>query len=494
MTIISTALFLVGIDMTVLYTALPTLTRALLATNSEKLWIINAYPLAMAGLLLGLGTLGDRIGHRRVFMAGLSLFGVASFGAAFSPTADILIAARALLAVGAAMMLPASISLIRQTFVTDQERAVAIGVWGSVFSGAAAVGPLIGGILLSKFWWGSIFLINVPVVMIALLLAPMLIRNIPGDPKRIWDPGSSLVVMVALVSVTYAFMEVSKPAPNGCHAGLALLSGIVFMTWFVVRQKRLVSPTVDFGLFRSPGFLGGVLAIIAGMVALVGVQLMMLQRLQLVYGFSPLQAALYFIPMSLASFVSGPLFGAILLRLGVVRGISITLLIGSAGLVGLAYFEHGAFALQLVSLIIFGFGGGAVASASSTAVMINAPEEKAGMAASIEGVSFEFGGVVGIAIMGSIATYIYSSSIVLPQDFADADRARDSLDQALLLATHLNAEAANELIAHAKAAFDLAYFGVMLAGAAIMGVLGIVFALFMKPSKSNNQTRAGANG
>jgi DHA2 family multidrug resistance protein-like MFS transporter len=281
MTIISTALFLVGIDMTVLYTALPTLTRALLATNSEKLWIINAYPLAMAGLLLGLGTLGDRIGHRRVFMAGLSLFGVASFEAAFSPTADILIAARALLAVGAAMMLPASISLIRQTFVTDQERAVAIGVWGSVFSGAAAVGPLIGGILLSKFWWGSIFLINVPVVMIALLLAPMLIRNIPGDPKRIWDPGSSLVVMVALVSVTYAFMEVSKPAPNGCHAGLALLSGIVFMTWFVVRQKRLVSPTVDFGLFRSPGFLGGVLAIIAGMVALVGVQLMMLQRLQL---------------------------------------------------------------------------------------------------------------------------------------------------------------------------------------------------------------------
>jgi MFS transporter, DHA2 family, multidrug resistance protein len=207
-----------------------------------------------------------------------------------------------------------------------------------------------------------------------------------------------------------------------------------------------------------------------------------------------LQAALYFIPMSLASFVSGPLLGAILLRLGVVRGISITLLIGSAGLVGLAYFEHGAFALQLVSLIIFGFGGGAVASASSTAVMINAPEEKAGMAASIEGVSFEFGGVVGIAIMGSIATYIYSSSIVLPQDFADADRARDSLDQALLLATHLNAEAANELIAHAKAAFDLAYFGVMLAGAAIMGVLGIVFALFMKPSKSNNQTRAGANG
>ena len=188
MSVISTALFLVGIDMTVLYTALPTLTLALHASNAEKLWIINAYPLAMAGLLLGLGTLGDRIGHRRVFMAGLFLFGIASLGAAFSPTVNVLIAARALLAVGAAMMMPASLSLIRQTFTTDQQRAVAIGVWGSVFAGAAAAGPLISGLLLSKFWWGSIFLINVPVVIIALLLAPLLIRNVPGNPKRVWDP------------------------------------------------------------------------------------------------------------------------------------------------------------------------------------------------------------------------------------------------------------------------------------------------------------------
>lgn len=485
MTVISTALFLVGIDMTVLYTALPILTHALQASNSEKLWVINAYPLAMAGLLLGLGTLGDRIGHRRIFMVGLFLFGLASLGAAFSPTVDILIATRALLAIGAAMMLPASLSLIRQTFATDQERAVAIGVWGAVFSGAAAVGPLIGGILLSKFWWGSIFLINVPVVVVALLLAPLLIPNVPGNPKRVWDPLSSLIVMVALVGLTYALMEVAKPAPNGLDAAIALLIGIVFMTWFVVRQNRSASPTVDFALFRSSGFLGGILAILAGMVALIGVQLMLLQRLQLVFGFSPLQAALFIIPMSVASFVSGPLLSAVLLRLGVERGISITLLIGAAGLAGLAYFEHASLALQLVSLIVFGFGGGASASASSTAVMINTTDDKAGMAASIEGVSFEFGGVIGIAVMGSIATYIYSSSIVLPHDFLNADRARDSIDQAFLLAEHLNAEAAQQLVAHAKAAFDLAYLGVMLAGAAIMGLLGVVFAL-VKPSKAIN--------
>jgi DHA2 family multidrug resistance protein-like MFS transporter len=292
--------------------------------------------------------------------------------------------------------------------------------------------------------------------------------------------------MIALVSLTYALMEVAKPAPDSAHAGIALLSGIIFMAWFVVRQKLSTSPTVDFALFRSSGFLGGILAIIAGMVALIGVQLMLLQRLQLVLGFSPLQAALFIIPMSLASFVSGPLLGAVLLRLGVERGIAITLLIGAAGLTGLAYFEHSAFALQLASLIMFGVGGGASASAASTAIMINAPDEKAGMAASIEGVSFELGGVIGIAIMGSIATYLYSSSIVLPHDFINADRARDSLDQALLLAGQLNAQAANQLVAHAKTAFDLAYLGVMLAGAAIMGVLGVVFVLFMKPSKASD--------
>jgi DHA2 family multidrug resistance protein-like MFS transporter len=486
MAVISAALFLIGIDMTVLYTALPTLTHALNASNSEKLWVINAYPLAMAGLLLGLGTLGDRIGHRPVFMTGLFLFGLASFGAAFSPSVGYLIAGRALLAVGAAMMMPASLALIRQIFETDHERAIAIGVWGSVYSGAAAVGPLLGGLLLSKFWWGSVFLINVPVVIVALLLTPLLIKKTSGNPNRVWDLGGSLIVMVALVSLTYALKEVVKPTPDVLLAVISLLLGVVFMAWFVGRQNRSASPTVDFTLFRSAGFLGGVLAILVSMVAFMGVQLILTQRLQLVLGLTPLQSGLFMLPMSLASFLTGPLIGSKLLRLGVERALWIALLIGATGLAGLAYFEHGTFTLQITSLFVFGFGAGATASISSTAIMINTPEEKAGMAASIEGVSFEIGGAIGVALMGSIATYLYSSSINLPTGLLDGERARDSLDQAIILAGHLNANVAKQLIVNADSAYDTAYLGVVLTGAAIMAALGIMYARFLKPTSTRS--------
>src|SRR5690606_14302614 len=185
--VISSALFLIVVDMTVLYTALPTLTHDLRASASEKLWIINAYGLVVAGLLLGMGTLGDRVGHKRLFVAGLVVFGIASLGAAFSPTPAFLIAARATLAVGAAMMMPATLSILRLVFTDDSERATAIGLWAAVASGGAAFGPVLGGMLLEHFWWGSVFLINVPVVLVALVLAVWLIPGHPGNARRAWD-------------------------------------------------------------------------------------------------------------------------------------------------------------------------------------------------------------------------------------------------------------------------------------------------------------------
>src|SRR5690606_8520698 len=185
--IVSSALFLIVIDMTVLYTALPTLTLELAATASEKLWSGNAYPLVVAGLLPGLGTLGDRLGHKQMFLAGLSVFGLASLAAAFSPTPAMLISARVLLAVGAAMMMPATLSLIRLTFTDEKERAFAIGIWAAVASGGAALGPVVGGVLLEWFWWGSVFLINVPVVILALIFGALMLERRPGNPDSPWD-------------------------------------------------------------------------------------------------------------------------------------------------------------------------------------------------------------------------------------------------------------------------------------------------------------------
>src|SRR5690606_36405409 len=211
--IISSALFLIVIDMTVLYTALPTLTHDLRATASEKLWIVNAYGLVVAGLLLGMGTLGDRLGHKRLFVVGLLVFGLASLCAVFSTTPSLLIASRALLAVGAAMMMPATLSILRLVFTDDSERAMAIGMWVAVASAGAAFGPVLGGVLLEHFWWGSVFLINVPVVLLALVLAIWLIPDRPGNPDRKWDLTGSVQVMVGLIGLAYAIKELGKPAP-----------------------------------------------------------------------------------------------------------------------------------------------------------------------------------------------------------------------------------------------------------------------------------------
>src|SRR5688572_21863325 len=202
--ITASGLFLICVDLTVLYVALPALTRDLAASNAQRLWILNAYPIVVAGLLPGLGTLGDRFGHRRLFVAGLIVFGAASLAAAYAPTAAALIAGRATLGVGAALMMPATLALIRATFTAQRERAFALGLWAGCASGGMALGPLVAGLLLEHFWWGSVFLINVPVVLVALLFTLWLVppRTAPGGPR--WDFTGSLQLLGMLTAMVYA--------------------------------------------------------------------------------------------------------------------------------------------------------------------------------------------------------------------------------------------------------------------------------------------------
>ncbi|TPM39026.1 MFS transporter [Mesorhizobium sp. B2-3-4] len=464
--IVSSALFLIVIDMTVLYTALPTLTHDLRATATEKLWIINAYPLVVAGLLPGVGTLGDRLGHKRMFIAGLVVFGLASLCAAFSPTPAWLIAARALLAVGAAMMMPATLSLIRLTFTDEKERAFAIGVWAAVASGGAAFGPVVGGALLEHFWWGSVFLINVPVVLVALLAGMTLLPNRPGNSDHPWDLIGSLQVMVGLIGLTYAVKEFAKRDPSWLAAALAFAVGLVAMVVFVRRQLASRTPLIDFSLFADPRFSAGVATAVVASAALIGVELVFSQRLQLVLGHSPLQAGLIILPIPLAAFIAGPLTGLALPRVGAVRVLWSSLLLAGAMLVAYLLVYRGETWLWLGALSLMGFGFGAAMTAASSVIMLSAPEERAGMAASIEEVSFELGGALGIAFLGSLMSALYTHALVLPRGIAA--QAGDSLDEALLIAERLAPADGAALAGLASTAFDHAFFGVIAAAAALL--------------------------
>lgn len=459
--IVSSALFLIVMDMTVLFTALPRLTQDLQATASEKLWIINAYGLVVAGLLPGAGTLGDRLGHKWLFLGGLVVFGTASLIAAFSPSSAILIGARVLLAVGAAMMMPATLSIIRLTFTDTHERAFAIGIWAAVASGGAALGPVVGGLLLEYFWWGSVFLINVPVILVALVATAFLVPRDSGQSDRPWDAIGSVQIMVVLVGFAYAIKEVSKRNASFAIALVAVLIAVVALVLFVRRQRRSAYPLIDFSLFGNPRFSAGVMTALATCFALVGIELVFSQRLQLVLELSPLEAALFILPIPIASFVAGPLAGLAVPRVG--AGIVMALAVLCAGIgVGALMLSYRSGPETLIpSLVLLGLGIGAAMSAASSTIMESAPPERAGMAASVEEVSYELGGAMGVAILGSIISAIYTASLVIPAGYGVPDSARDSIDEALMAATSLPADEAATFVALARAAFDQAFVVVM---------------------------------
>ncbi|MFB9223298.1 MFS transporter [Paracoccus cavernae] len=471
--IVSSALLLIVIDMTVLYTALPRLTHDLRANASEKLWILNAYPLVVAGLLPGLGTLGDRFGHRRMFLGGLAVFGAASLIAAFAPVPAVLIAGRVLLAVGAAAMMPATLSLIRLTFEDENERAFAIGIWAAVASGGAAFGPVLGGILLEHFWWGSVFLINVPIVALAFVAALAFIPARPGNAQAHWDALSSLQIMVALIGLAYAVKEMAKREPLWWAVAVAAALGLLALVLFIRRQRRLPHPLIDLRLFGNAQFSAGVIAALCASMVMVGVELALTQRLQLVQGKSPLEAALFILPIPIGAFVAGPVTGLLLPRLGPRAALLAGLGLCLTGVLAMMPLRDAATVWQMLPLGLLGLGIGAAMTAASSTIMLSAPSERAGMAAAVEEVSYELGGALGIAILGTVMSLGYRWSMPVQAELGAAasdGTIYDSLDEALLVAETLPAETSASLITTARAAFEQAFLSVGFAAALILGL------------------------
>ncbi len=477
--IVSSALLLIVIDMTVLYTALPRLTEDLGATQSEKLWIVNAYALTVAGLLPAAGALGDRFGARGMFLSGLVVFGAASLLAAFAPTAGVLIAGRVALAVGAAMMMPATLAIIRHTFEDDDERSLAIGIWAAVASGGAAFGPILGGALLEVFWWGSVFLINVPIVAVALVFGLRVIERGTSGGGHPFSLGASVQIMIGLVATTLAIKELGKPAPSYIFAVAVGCVGVAFVAWFIQGQRKAVHPMLDLSLFRNPAFSTAALAAVISAAALMGLSLAMTQRFQLVLGMSPLEAGIHLLPLPLAAFVAGPVTGRILPAIGSRRMLPLAMWVIAGGLF-VYLLDVDARYLQISALTLIGAGVGAAMTTASSAILHNAPAHAASTAASVEEVSYELGGALGVTIFGSLLIAIYSRTFHAPPSVADIGPSAEGIDQALIHLRTLDPAQAAALQAASADAFTTGFVAVLMVACVLVGLGAALIAVWTR--------------
>lgn len=402
--IISSGLFLLSADNSILYTALPTLNSELGMTQTQSLWVLNAYSLVLAGLLLGTGTLGDKIGHRRMFVVGLWLFALTSLIAAYAPNAVLLIAARALLGVGAATTLPATLALLRQTFRDTRERNIAISVWGSVAALGAAAGPVLGGLMLEHFFWGSVFLVNVPVAIVAIAathrFAP---PNLP-NPQRHWDLLSSAWAMVAMTGLVLCIKALHHPAQLPIAVALMAVGSALF----TLRQRKLAEPLLTIDIFRSRLFSAGFLTATGLITLITGVILVTTQRFQLTQGFGPMQAGMVTGVAALAAFPFSFLGGFVLHKLGYRTIISGGFALMTLGLCAAWVVPSEPRWPFLLTLVVFGVGSGLATSVASTAIVTSAPRARAGMASALESVAYEFGALVSVAVFGTLLSVLYT--------------------------------------------------------------------------------------
>ncbi len=476
----------VAIDATVLHVAAPTLSMTLGASGNELLWIIDIYSLVMAGMVLPMGALGDRIGFKRLLMLGSILFGLSSLGAAFSGSAGWLIAARATLAIGAAMIIPATLAGIRTLFTDARQRNIALGVWAAVGSGCAAFGPLIGGWLLEHFYWGSVFLINVPIVIVVVTLAARLVPPQQGRAEQPLNISHAIMLILAILLLVYSAKTALKGALSPWMVLFTLLTGAILLFTFVRIQLRARVPMIDMRLFCHRIILSGVVMAMTAMVALVGFELLMAQELQFVHGFTPFEAGMFMLPLMMASGFSGPIAGVLVGRLGLRIVAAGGMGLSAVSFIGLSTLDFSTQQWQAWGLmVLLGFSAASALLASTSAIMAAAPKEKAAAAGAIETMSYELGAGLGIAIFGLLLTRSYSASVVLPQGIAPevGEQAASSIGEAMKVARQLTPEVADSLVTAAKNAFIISHSVALgsAGGMLLLLAVGIWFSLAKEP-------------
>ncbi|GAA5137368.1 MFS transporter [Pseudonocardia adelaidensis] len=448
---------IVSMDLVVLVLATPALSEALQPSGTQLLWITDVYGFLIAGSLVTMGTLGDRIGRRRLLLSGAAAFGVASLLAAFAPTAELLILARALLGIAGATLMPSTLSLLRSLFTDPAQRTVAIGLWVTTFSVGTVLGPLVAGLLLQHFWWGSVFLLNLPVMAALLVVGPRLLPEVRDPaPGRFDVPGAALSV-VAVLAVIYG---VKRSAESGADPGalLVIAAGVGAGALFARRQLRIADPLIDLRLFRSVAFSTSVAVNVLIGVMMAGIFLFVAQYLQIVIGMSPLAAGLWLIPPS------GAIIATSMLSTVAVRRIPAAYLVGgglAVAAVGLALLAQVGtepdLAIVISGTVVLGIGAAPASTLSVDLIIGAAPAERAGAASAISETGNELGNALGIALLGSIGVAVYRGAVVdgLPAGLAphDAAAAADTLAGAHGAAAGLPPAAGAELVAVATDAF-----------------------------------------
>lgn len=440
--ILSIACLIYSMDMSVLFLAIPAIIADLNPDAAEILWINDIYGFMVAGFLVTMGTLGDRIGRRKILLIGAAAFGLASVLVAFSTSAQMMIFARAIQGIAGATIAPSTLSLIVNMFPDETERNKAIGIWGTAFAVGGLIGPLIGGVLLEYFHWGSVFLINVPIMAALLFSAPKLLPEYENENAGRLDLLSVVLSLLAVLPFIYGLKEI---AAHGFKAAalLPVAAGILFGYFFIQRQKQLADPLIDLALFRIPAFNASLMVNLAGVFFIFGIFLFQNQYLQLVLGLSPLQAGLWSIGPSLVFTVMSLQAWRVTGRFGPVKSVIGGLVIYAIGaaLMGIAAYVQNLFGILGASMLM-GLGFVPVILTTTGLIVGSAPPERAGSASAISETSAEFGGALGVAVMGSLATFIYRAMMnaadftALPAESAQS--ARGSLGAAVEEARRLS--------------------------------------------------------
>jgi len=486
---------LVSVDNTVLSFALPDIARDLSPTSAQQLWIIDAYPLVLAGLLVTMGVMGDRFGRRRMLLIGATGFATISALAAFAPSAEWLIAARAGMGVFGAMLMPSTLSLLRSIFTDREQRRFAIAVWAAMFSAGAALGPIVGGILLEHFAWGAVFLMAVPVLLPLLVFAPLLVpESRDPHPGRI-DPISIALSMLTMVPIVFAIKEVAVHG-FGVSVPVLVVVGATFGALFVRRQLRLETPMLDMRLFSRGTFTGALLVNLLSVVALVGFLFFVAQHLQLIVGLSPMDAGLALVPGMAAMIVAGLAVVPVAARIDARVVVPAALAFSVTGYVLVALSATDAdLALLVAAFVLLGVGIGAAETVSNDLILSSTPPAKAGAASAVSETAYELGAVLGTAVLGGVLTSLFRTGIVLPTglDGPLALAARETLAGAMTVADEVGGTVGEQLRIAAAHAFDSGVVVTSLVGAALVVAAAVIAAATLRTSPRADSVSRGTS-